>query len=450
MKFRQGIAALLADRESEYPFVRLAQPFAGLAAMPEFSRAQELGQPELEVAVSRVADVSTLFPGLRSGDGRSYGSSGGMTGACADEDPALAAVKSIAEAAERYAMTVIGSDEVVVSTANELGDDALDWRLFPRCLDEEYASFPAIVPFDPDKKMRWIQGVSLLSGKRLHVPVALTHISAVSRRAESFALPISTGVAVHTCVYEAISRAILEVIERDSIALTWYLRRALPRILVSAGQAGSFSERFSAFESSQITQYLFDATTDLGVPVVYGVMVAAGHPTAATVVTAASDLDPVAACAKAMREAVSTRLAVIGSPEQPESSEACVKLEHGAVYMGASARMQEFDFLLKSDRIVDIGTLPNLDTRDSRRNLCWLIERLREKNFEAVAVELTTDDLRANGLRAIRVVIPQLMPMSYVSRARFLAHPRLSQYGEQVTGVPFAAHMVNPLPQPFA
>ncbi|WP_338844658.1 YcaO-like family protein [Massilia sp. W12] len=441
---------MLLEQEAAYPFIRLAQPFAGVTGIPELTRTVELGQPELEVAISRVGDVSALFPGLRSGDGRTYANSGGMNGACADENPELAIVKSIAEAAERYAMTVIGNDEVVVATANELGAEALDWRLFPRCLDHEYANFPAIVPFDPDKRMRWVKGISLVSGRRLHVPVAMTHISAVSRRAESFSLPISTGVAVHTCIYEATARAIMEVVERDSIALTWYLRQPLPRIQISSERVELYRERFKAFESSQITQYLFDATTDLGIPVVYGLMVAPGHPSAAIVVTAASDLNPVSACAKAMREAVSTRLAVIASSEVPASPEACIKLEHGAVYMGAQSRMKEFDFLLKSKQSMDIENIANRDVGDSRRNLLWLINRLKEKNIEAVAVELTTEDLRESGLRAVRVVIPQLMPMSYVTMARFLAHPRLSQYGELVTGAPFTADMVNPLPQPFA
>jgi ribosomal protein S12 methylthiotransferase accessory factor len=444
------MASLLIEQEAAYPFIRLAQPFAGLAGLPEFSRTLDLGQPELEVAISRVSDVSTLFPGLRSGDGRSYADNGGMTGACADEDPALAAVKSIAEAAERYAMTVIDSAEVVVATANDLGEDAIDWRLFPRCLEHEYARFPGIVPFDPNKKMRWVQGLSLTSARRLHVPVALTHISSATRRAESFALPISTGVAVHTDVYEATARAIMEVVERDSIALTWYMRRPLARIATSSERAGRHAERFRAFERSQIEQYLFEATTDLGIPVVYGLMVSRGHASAATVVTAACDLDPVSACAKAMREAVSTRLAVIATPDRPSSSDACIKLEHGAVFMGERERMSEFDFLLKSPHSVDMHALPNHDSGDSRRNLQWLIGRLREHAMEVVAVELTTDDLRDSGLRAIRVVIPQLMPMSYVSLARFLDHPRLRQYGEHVHGRPFTADMVNPLPQPFA
>jgi ribosomal protein S12 methylthiotransferase accessory factor len=179
-------------------------------------------------------------------------------------------------------------------------------------------------------------------------------------------------------------------------------------------------------------------------------MVAPGHPTAATVVTAASDLNPIAACAKAMREAVSTRLAIISSPDCPENPNDCFKLEHGAAYMGRQDQRSQFDFLLKSPHTVDATDLINRDTGESRLNLAWLIQRLKDNKMEAVAVELTTDELRQNGLRAIRVVIPQLMPMSYVTKARFLAHPRLYQYAEAVNGASFTPEMVNPLPQPFA
>jgi ribosomal protein S12 methylthiotransferase accessory factor len=449
MQPRPDISRVLMEQEPQYPFVRLAQLFAGLASLPEFSQSVEINQPQLEVAVARVGDVSILFPSLRASDGSSFGSSG-ISGACADERIPVAAVKAVAEAAERYAMTVLDNAETVVATANELGDSALDWRLFPRCLEREYAAFNGIVPFDPAKRMRWITGISLIDGRKLFIPVTLTHICAASRRAESFALPISTGVAVHTDVFEATSRAILEAVERDSIALTWYLRRALPRIRIPRGYDGPHAERFESFGRSQIRQYLFDATTDLGIPVVYGVMLAPNHPTVATVVTAAADLDPRVACGKAMREAVSTRLAVISSPEHPADPDACMKLEHGAAYMGHRDRLDAFDFLLGSPLRVSIDALANHDSGDSQRNLQWLIARLRNQGMEAVVVELTTDELRAAGMRAVRVVIPQLMPMSYVSAVRFLAHPRLYQYAEKVTGKPFSADMVNPFPQPFA
>ena len=451
MRERDDIMSRILERHEPHRFGQLAQPFAGLCSVPTFSTPTEINQPSLDVAVAQLGDLSELFPRLRAADGRPLGTTG-LAGACADEDDSVAGLKAIAEAAERYAMSVVLPDEVTIATANELGKDAIDWHLFPRCRDSEYDAFPLLVPFDPDKKMRWVPGISLGTGRRLYVPVALTHICSPVRRAESFTLPISTGVAVHTDIYEALTRAVLEVVERDAIALTWYLGRRLPRLDLSGVNFGRHAPRFRAFNRSQVETLLFDATTDLEVPVVYCLMVARTHPSAAVVVTAASELDPVEACAKAMREGVSTRLAVLSAADRPQSAEECYKLEHGAAYMGDVKRLEHFEFLLQSQATVHLKDLapPTGEAAGARERLDWLVSRLADQHIEAVAVELTTDELAAVGLRAVRVVIPELMPLSYVTKTRFLAHPRLARFAEKEEGLMFSATHVNPQPQPFA
>jgi ribosomal protein S12 methylthiotransferase accessory factor len=70
--------------------------------------------------------------------------------------------------------------------------------------------------------------------------------------------------------------------------------------------------------------------------------------------------------------------------------------------------------------------------------------------MDAVAVDLTTDELRDAGLRVVRVVVPQLMPISFTHRARYLGTPRLSAYVARRTGAPFTEADVNPAPLPFA
>ena len=89
-------------------------------------------------------------------------------------------------------------------------------------------------------------------------------------------MPISTGVAAHTSLPSALTAAIGESIEhRDAIALTWLLRRQVPRVkldpvgIVALDAYGSL-ERLrlcpSRFE-------VFDVTTDLGVPTMLCVQV---------------------------------------------------------------------------------------------------------------------------------------------------------------------------------
>jgi len=441
---------ILNQLDEEYCFTKLAQPFAGLVGLPAATRPNDISQPSLVVASSSVADISTLLPELRTGNGGRFVESN-LAGGCADEDYSTAMMKAVAEAAERYAMVVIRPDEYITSTANDLGKDAIDWTLFPQCTKEEYthAQCP-VVPFNPDSKIRWIKGLSMITGKSKYVPLSLTHISSSVRRAESFSLPISTGVAVHTDIYEAISRAILEVVERDSISLTWLLSLQLPHIKFDSAIPEQYSARFASFDKSNVKQYLFDATTDLGIPVVYGVMNCKGHPRVVNVVTAASDLEPYSACAKAMREAVSTRLAIDAYPYTPDSIQECFKLEHGAKFMGTPEHSGKFDFLINNSNSRNISQMSVGKFPSTKSKVEWLVSKLKAKKIEVIVSELTPDEFKDSGLRAVRVVIPQLMPLSYHCRARFLQHPRLNDYAQFIGINNFNAEDINPFPQPFA
>ncbi len=69
---------------------------------------------------------------------------------------------------------------------------------------------------------------------------------------------------------------------------------------------------------------------------------------------------------------------------------------------------------------------------------------------EVVVADLTTDEARQVGAHVVRVLVPELMPLSFAHRARYLAHPRLyrapAALGHRVHREP----ELNPHPQPFA
>jgi ribosomal protein S12 methylthiotransferase accessory factor len=50
----------------------------------------------------------------------------------------------------------------------------------------------------------------------------------------------------------------------------------------------------------------------------------------------------------------------------------------------------------------------------------------------------------------VRVLIPQLMPLSFTYRARYLAHPRLYTAQARMGYPVLSADEINPQPQPFA
>ena len=134
----------------------------------------------------------------------------------------------------------------------------------------------------------------------------------------------------------------------------------------------------------------------------------------------------------------------------PESTDDFVTVYHGASYMGAPSKLPEFAFLLDHTERRPFSTMPVLATGDCRDDLTVLLDLLAAAGCEVIAVECTTDEARDVGCRVVRVLVPQLVPLSFTQRARYLAHPRLYSAPARM-GYPVHPETgINPLPQPFA
>lgn len=409
------------------------------------------GEPAYSVFSAVLGDLTQVLPNVRAAtQGRStYGE---IDGAGSGTDPDTAITRAIAEAVERYASCVYASEQFIWATANELGDEALDLDTVPVCSAAELAHpmCPIRVP-DKDAPIRWVRGVSLMTRRPVWIPAVMVylHIPYLSI-GERFTLPISTGCATHTTVEQALVNAICEVIERDAISLTWLQQLPLPQIEFDTIPE-PLVPHLERYRNSDVKTYFFDATTDLGIPTVYSVDVSPRNPEVAALVMCATDLDPVRALTKVTREAASSRIAVQAPfHKRLDNPDLFIGVFHGAKYMGVPERLEAFNFLLQSPNRRRLSEIPVLDTGDPVRNLALLVRRLEEHGMEAFAVDLTTDEALRAGMRVVRVVIPQLQPLSFSYRARFLGHPRLYEAPRRM-GYPVRSEAeINPWPQPFA
>lgn len=401
------------------------------------------------VYAASMGELEHVHPNIVSTSGRPTGVE--LSGGGGSLNPRLARAISIAEALERYSSCVL-PDDLIWASAGELGDRAVDIDTLPRCSSTEltHPACPAVAP-DRDEPIRWTTALSLIDDRPVLVPAVAVwlHIPPVTR-AERFTMPISTGCATHTDIYQALVNAICEVIERDSIALTWLQQLPLPEIVFDTMPA-DLGRSLDQAEEKGIRTRFFDATSELGIPTLYSVDEAADDPTVRHVVMCATDLVPERAAVKMMRETASSRIALACANPAPESTDQFHSVFHGATYMGAADRSSAYDFLLNSDngRRVFSG-LSDISTGDSQRDLRLLLDRLAARGMDVYAVELTTAEARHVGFRVVRVIIPQLMPLAFTHRARYLGHPRLFT-GPVAMGYP--AHdeaAINPMPQPFA
>ncbi|HXL89357.1 MAG TPA: YcaO-like family protein [Streptosporangiaceae bacterium] len=428
---------------SRYGITPSARP-TGSVLLPDSLAAYSASYGDLNPVIG---GMTGGFPGLRTGH-RTGNGSGRALG-----DPERASLVAVAEAAERYATGLLAAAPMIEESAYGLGAEALDLDTVPRCSRRELAA--AGCPLRAPAKglpIRWVKGVCLATRREVWVPAVMACHSLPREElsaGEQFWFQISTGCAIHTSPQHALVAAICEIIERDAIAISWLQRLRLPPL-----SQGLLSDQAMAAirwsEQHFITTHLFDATTDLGVPTVYCLQIAPYAQRGAQVVGCATDTTFHAAAETALLEAMTLRAALQLADPAAVDLQAITALTDGAAYMGQPDKASAFDFLTggsaASSPPVTRGPLPEADDE----LLHYLVSTLTAHGMRAIAVPATTDELAAAGLSAVRVIIPELQPMSLLPLAQYLGHPRLYD-APRLMGHPSSAEKdLNPWPQPFA
>ena len=435
---------LLAPARSARDLVR---PLCGLVDAIGDLPPREARLPALVGSVAQTGRLSVLYPaeaGLRAVSWSDVVSKGYAL----DTNKTSSNTRALFEAFERYASSVFVKDEVVTASQNELGAAAMDLALVPRCSDAEYADPKCPLRLaDPSKPIRWVKAVAIGTGRECYVPLVMSHLYVRANKHEYFWNQISTGVAAHTDLKSAIVSAILEVIERDAIALTWLTRRPLAEILPGGGQA---MRLLTLAQRSGCRFDLFDATTDIGIPTIYGVQRRSHHRSLAQLVACATGYDADSVYRKTLYELAQLNYVDWESSEPPEDPRDITALIDGAIYMARPEHAEAFDFLSAGRQTRKLSHFASHDLIDDDARIADLRNRLSCIGCEIYLVNLTTDDLAQAGVHVVRAIIPGLMPMSPVYRARYLGHPRLYDYARYAGLAGFSERDVNQDPQPFA
>lgn len=439
----------------QHRFARLLRRHTGLVHEYGYV-AQEPDGPRFDIVTAGLSNLTAALPHVvTSGGGDLREEIVGGSGTHVEF--ATAWVKAMVEAAERYATMVFEPDDFIIASARELGTRALDLDRIPRCSAREYADPRCpLRPLRPDEPMRWVRGVSLMTRREVLVPAIMTHLYLQPGENERFWVPISTGVAAHTDLAAALVSALCEAVERDATALTWLTRRPLAEIAPPATLPPPFEDFATRLAPPPTRYHFFDATTDLGIPTVFVVQRNDARPTGRVAVSCATAVTPSHAYCGAIRESAQTRVAIRRDTALPADVADYHDLLHGAAYYARGGDRGDFDFLLANGRRTSLAEMAGTPVAgEAREQLAFLIERLRTRGMEALAIDVTPDEVREVGLWVVRVVVPDLVPVSFVHRARYLGTPRIYRFwqswrAELPAGPAVAEENINPCPMPFA
>ena len=452
---KEPVAPSLARAASLESPVGLVSRTAELAQAP--------GEPAFSIWTGFLGDLSAPLRSQTTWNHRVE--SGNIDGAGGAIDADLARHIAIVESLERYSSCSWEAEELIWDTPAGLGEAAIGPERWPACSPAELADPQCgLIPSDPRIPLRWVRGWSLTRGREVFVPAVLVYLKLPVRSpSERFINMVSTGTAAHSDLREAVLGGLLEVVERDAIALTWLQRLRLPEVVVDPDALGpEAAEYHRVGTSTELTVHLRDATTDYGIPILYAVQTSEVDTELAQVVAATCDLDPQRALAKIHRELVSLRIALRSHARSPRAKEVTgqdMTVVGGALADAAPSMRHVFDFLLEDPRptrrLADVGRPELRSTSEPSAGsaadpLARVVSALERAGSEAVVVDITTDEARQVGMHVVKALVPEAVPLSFSHHARYLATPRLYEAPRAMGLTAHDEAGINPVRQPFA
>jgi len=189
-----------------------------------------------------------------------------------------ARVSAIGEAIERYSGVFRGDEPRLLARGRDLGERAVDPSLLLGFSERQYAGRGAWnsdgarrfnqvpAPYDPDAVIDWTPVWSLTRGEHRYLPTSCCYYSYPVDDERCFAFPDSNGSAAGNTVEEAVFQGLMEVFERDSVALWWYNRLRRPAVDLDSF-ADPYVQSLRAYHRQRRREmWVLDLTADMGVP----------------------------------------------------------------------------------------------------------------------------------------------------------------------------------------
>jgi len=358
-------------------------------------------------------------------------------------DVVSAAAKAVGEAVERYCGAIFDRREFPLESYESADFNCVHPDSFALHNPGQMAAKGFVfASFTEKTTVRWTKCYDAASGEETWVPAGMVYVPYFYHTNDSewdspIVQPISTGLACHVTHEQAAISAISEVIERDSVMITWQAMISPPQIPLESLSDGNYAIA-RRFEEAGVEVTMFDITTDLGVPVILsGTRCNKPGDEPAMVVAASADPDPETAARKSLEELAHTRRysrivkkfsdkSVLAKADEDDFT---VKAQQDhLIYWSWPENLPKADFLFASRKRVEFGDIQPLPMHDSNEKLITLdslATRIAEKGYRPLLKDLTTPDVRDAGLCVMRAVIPGLHPMFMGHDARALGGNRL-------------------------
>lgn len=351
---------------------------------------------------------NSLFFLLKNLRGRSGGK--GMT-------DIQAKVSGLCEAIERYSGVFWGDEISKKATYQEIEAIALHPNSLMLFSSEQYknrinwnhahdsAYHRVPLPFDESRKIAWTPVWSLTNHQFRYVPTAYCYYGHPDLKESFFCTCDANGNAAGNTIEEAILQGLMELTERDSVAIWWYNRVQRPAVDLSSFNDTYFDSLQSFYQSIHRDIWVIDITSNLGIPAFAAISRRTDKPIEDIVLGFGAHLDPKLAVMRALTEVNQFLPAVRRSTEHGETLYWFDDAE--AVQWWKTATIAEHSYLLPNSNIGSkkLSDYAQLCSDDLLNDVQTCVDLLSKQGMETLVLDQTRPDI---GLNVVKVMVPGL------------------------------------------
>ncbi len=325
-----------------------------------------------------------------------------------------ARASALGEALERYSGLFQGYEPSRVASYRELAGAAIHPRLLAGFSERQYAArarqnqsssgknlVPA--PLDEERPLHWSPVWSLTRRETRYLPTSFCYYGfTLDPREHVACFGDSNGCAGGASREDALLQGLMELVERDSVAIWWYNRISRPALDL-ASVDHPHVRRLEAYHHAKGRRlWALDLTADLGIPVFGAVSAAADGTVGDVAVGFAAHLDPLIALRRALNECGQTTAAL-----------AFLRSRHGLTDEPTMAWLKEVDPVrhpyLRPDPAapaVALAAHPRLSTGDGAEDVRLAQARVEAQGLELLVLDQTRPDC---GFPVVKAVVPGLL-----------------------------------------
>lgn len=330
--------------------------------------------------------------------------------------PAQARASVLCEAIERYSGCFFGDEPRIRASRADVGERALPFEELVLYSERQYDSRTdwngaqidhlnfVGARLEPDREIDWTEAWSLTNDESRLVPTAYCYYGHddIADIRTFFCTGDSNGQGAGNTLEEAITQGLMELVERDGVAIWWYNRLRVPAVdLDSFGESwiDRVREEYTAMGREV---WALDLTTDLGIPVFAAVSRRVGAEPEDLIFAFGAHLEPRLAMTRAFSELNQFLPAVRRTEAGDYSLDDPAAIEWWTGSSLASEPYMVADPDAPPRRLSDFPVLAGDDLADDIRTC---VDLLGEAGLEVLVVDQSRPDIE---LRVAKVLVPSM------------------------------------------